>query len=280
MKIVRDIKQIKEIVRELKQERKRIVFVPTMGYLHEGHLNLMREGKKRGDVLIISIFVNPLQFAPNEDLEKYPRDIERDEQLADKVGVDIIFYPTAEMMYPPGYRTYVTVEEWSERLCGASRPGHFRGVTTVVLKLFNIIQPDVAIFGWKDAQQFLILRQMVKDLNLDIEMVALETTREEDGLAMSSRNTYLTPEQRKQATVLYKSLCRAKELALQGTKNPAIIIAEMRKIIEQAPESRIDYIAIVSLDTLEPLSEVQFGNTLIAVAVFIGTTRLIDNIRL
>ncbi|MCX7766695.1 MAG: pantoate--beta-alanine ligase, partial [Candidatus Sumerlaeia bacterium] len=165
-------------------------------------------------------------------------------------------------------------------LCGASRPGHFRGVTTVVLKLFNIIQPDVAIFGWKDAQQFLILRQMVKDLNLDIEMVALETTREEDGLAMSSRNTYLTPAQRTQATVLYKSLCRARELVLQGTKNSAIIMAEMRRIIAQAPESRIDYIAIVSLDKLEPLSEVQPGNTLIALAVFIGNTRLIDNIRL
>lgn len=280
MKIISDIQEMKKISQGFKREGKKIAFVPTMGYLHEGHLALMREGRKLADVLVISIFVNPTQFGPHEDFERYPRDIERDQRLAEEVGVDIIFYPSAEAMYPPGYRTYVEVTEWSSVLCGASRPTHFRGVCTVVLKLFNIVQPDVAIFGWKDAQQFLILRRMVEDLNLDIQMVGVETVREPDGLAMSSRNEYLNPSERKQATALYKSLCRAKEMVEQGERNCQKIIDEMKKIIETQPSAKIDYISVVSLDGLKPLSEIQLGNTLIALAVFVGPARLIDNIRL
>ncbi|MCD6385200.1 pantoate--beta-alanine ligase [Candidatus Sumerlaeota bacterium] len=280
MEIISDIQEMKKVVQALKKEGRKIALVPTMGYLHEGHLTLMREGRKLADVLVISIFVNPTQFGPQEDFQRYPRDIERDQKLAEQVGVDIIFYSSAESMYPSGYRTYVEVAEWGKLLCGASRPIHFRGVCTVVLKLFNIIQPDVAIFGWKDAQQFLILRRMVKDLNLDVQMVGVETVREPDGLAMSSRNEYLSPAERRQATALYQSLCRAKELVEQGEKDCQKIIAEMKKIIETQPSAKIDYISIVSLDELKPLSEIQPDNTLIAMAVFVGSARLIDNIRL
>ncbi len=280
MKIVHDIAEMKRLVKGYKSAGETLVLVPTMGYLHDGHLRLMKEGKALGKRLVISIFVNPTQFGPGEDFERYPRNIERDERLAEKVGVDAIFYPTEEAMYPPGYRTYVEVVDWDKMLCGRSRPSHFRGVCTVVLKLFNIIQPDVAVFGWKDAQQFIILRRMVKDFNLDITMVGVETVREPDGLAMSSRNQYLSKEQRTAATILHQALTRAQTMVKEGEKDVAILVETMKRMIEEKPETRIDYIEAVSIDELEPLEKVQTGNTLIALAVFVGPARLIDNIRL
>ena len=247
-----------------------------MGYLHEGHLSLMRRARPQCDILVVSIFVNPTQFGPNEDFERYPRDFERDERLCREVGVDVVFYPTADAMYPRPYLTYVHVEKLSETMCGASRPGHFRGVTTVVTKLFNIVQPHIAVFGQKDYQQSLIIRQMVRDLNFDVEIDVAPIVREADGLAMSSRNKYLSPEERQQALVLYRSLTRAEELIREGERNVDTLLQAMKTVISEAPDARIDYIAIVDAETLEPLSTVRH-NTVIALAVYIGTTRLIDN---
>ncbi len=276
MKIVRDIAEMQQLAETYRQEGKRIGFVPTMGYLHEGHLSLMRQARPRCDVLVVSIFVNPTQFGPNEDFERYPRDFERDERLCRQEGVDVVFYPTAEAMYPQPYRTYVNVEQLTETMCGASRPGHFRGVTTVVTKLFHIVKPHLAVFGQKDYQQSLVIRQMVRDLNFDITIVVAPIVREADGLAMSSRNNYLTPEERQQALVLYRSLRKAEELIEQGEQDAARILEVMQQIIAGAPDARIDYIVIVDGDTLEPVTRVK-DNTVIALAVYIGNTRLIDN---
>ncbi len=276
MKIVRDIAEMQQLAETYRQEGKRIGFVPTMGYLHEGHLSLMRQARPRCDVLVVSIFVNPTQFGPNEDFERYPRDFERDERLCRQEGVDVVFYPTAEAMYPQPYRTYVNVEQLTETMCGASRPGHFRGVTTVVTKLFHIVKPHLAVFGQKDYQQSLVIRQMVRDLNFDITIVVAPIVREADGLAMSSRNNYLTQEERQQALVLYRSLRKAEELIEQGEQDAARILEAMQQIIAGAPDARIDYIVIVDGDTLEPVTRVK-DNTVIALAVFIGNTRLIDN---
>ena len=248
-----------------------------MGYLHEGHLSLMRRSRENCDVSAISIFVNPAQFGPNEDYKRYPRDFRRDERLAKKAGVDIIFYPTITCMYPAGYKSYVNVEDITNLLCGASRPGHFRGVTTVVTKLFNIIQPDIAYFGQKDAQQAIVIKRIVKDLDMPVKIKALPIIREADGLAMSSRNIYLSKEERKDALVLNQSLKEARRLIKKGEKNTSKIKSIIRRMINSKKNARIDYISIVDRDVLRDQKFVEKG-TLIALAVWIGKTRLIDNI--
>jgi pantoate--beta-alanine ligase len=270
---------MKRIADKLHREGKRIALVPTMGYFHEGHLSLIRKARKVADAVIVSIFVNPTQFGPNEDFEHYPRDFERDRRLARELGTDYIFGPDVKEMYPAGYRTYVEVEELSKKLCGMSRRTHFRGVTTVVLKLFEITKADVAVFGWKDAQQFLIIRKMARDLNLGVKLIGVPTVRERDGLAMSSRNTYLSPEERCDAVAIRNSLRHAKAMIKKRIISAPKILAAMRKVIGAAKSARIDYVEIVDVDNLEPLQAVKKGKTLIAAAVFIGGTRLIDNIR-
>lgn len=251
-------------------------FVPTMGYLHEGHLSLIRRAKDECDSVVVSIFVNPTQFGPNEDLAKYPRDLERDLRLIEPLGVDLVWTPTAEVMYPPGYQTWVEVEAVTRPLEGAMRPGHFRGVTTVVAKLFNAVQPHKAYFGQKDAQQAAVIRRMTRDLNFPIEIVVCPTVREADGLAMSSRNVYLSPEQRKAATVLFRSLSAAKELYESGERNAEALRRKMKEVLAAEPLAEVQYVSCADYDTLEELSEVT-GKALLSMAVFIGKTRLIDN---
>lgn len=277
MKIVHTIAEIREIVRQARLAGHTVGFVPTMGYLHEGHLELMRRARERCDFVVASIFVNPTQFGPNEDLDRYPRDLERDARLAEEVGVDVIFNPSVQEMYPPGYCTYVEVERLTEKMCGASRPGHFRGVATVVTKLFNIVKPDVAFFGQKDAQQALVIQGMVADLNMDLEIVTVPTVRESDGLAMSSRNVYLDPEQRRAALVLSRSLDRAVEAVRAGERDVARIRQMVENLIRAEPLARIDYVEIYSYPGLEPVERLQ-GQALLALAVKFGQTRLIDNV--
>jgi len=248
-----------------------------MGALHEGHLSLMRAAKAQCEVVAASIFVNPLQFGPNEDLAKYPRNFERDRELLENEGVELLFAPSVEEMYPAGAVTYVTVEGLSEKLCGKSRPGHFRGVTTAVSKLFHIVEPDTAFFGQKDAAQAAIIRRMVRDLNFPIEIVVCPIVREDDGLAMSSRNDYLDLQQRRSALVLYRSLIRVKELFEGKEHNVARLIAAGKKVFEQEPSVRLDFFEIVNPDTLDPVEEIS-ENALVAVAAFVSRTRLIDNI--
>ncbi len=278
MRIVYEPYEMQEIANKYREWGKTIGFVPTMGYLHKGHLSLVKEAKKNNDVTFVSIFVNPTQFAPNEDLDKYPRDIERDEELLKREGVDFLFYPTVENMYPDGFQTYVNVENLTQVLEGASRPTHFRGVTTVVSKLFNITKPHRAYFGKKDAQQLIVIKKMVEDLNFDVEIVGLPIVRESDGLAMSSRNKYLNKKEREEAVCLYKSLQKAKEMIDKGTNDAETIKQEMRKIIEKYEIPKIDYISINSLSELKELKKIEKDNTLISLAVFVGKTRLIDNL--
>ena len=251
--------------------------VPTMGALHEGHLSLVRAARAKCDVLVVSIFVNPTQFGPNEDLTKYPRPFTRDCELLRNEKVDFVFAPTVEEMYPPGAATFVNVQNLSDRLCGKSRPGHFRGVTTVVSKLFNIVSPDVAFFGQKDAAQVAVIRAMVRDLNFPLEIVAGPIVREPDGLAMSSRNAYLTPQQRNQALVLSRTLSRVRELYDLGERDSEHLIGAGKRTFEREPAARLDYLEIVHLDTLAPLEDSKSG-ALVAIAGVLGTTRLIDNI--
>lgn len=277
MKIVRKISQMQSIARELKAKNKTIGFVPSMGYFHEGHLSLMRQAKKGCDVSMISIFVNPTQFGPHEDFKKYPRDLKRDENLARLSGVDIIFYPSVNEMYPKNYLTYVNVEEITDMLCGVSRPGHFRGVATVVAKLFNIVRPDIAYFGQKDAQQVSVIQQMVRDLNIPVKIKVMPIVRETDGLAMSSRNKYLSPQERKDALILSESLRKARKMISSRINSSSRIVSTMRNIIKTKRRSKIDYIVCVDLKTLKPVNKIR-KNTLIALAVWIGKTRLIDNI--
>lgn len=277
MKIINDIDKMKTYARIMKKEGKLVGFVPTMGYLHEGHLSLIRTARKQSDVVIVSIFVNPIQFGPDEDFKKYPRDIQRDENLAKSCGVDVLFYPKKEDMYPKGFSTYVNVEKMTNNLCGKSRPGHFRGVTTVVMKLFEIVKPEIVYFGQKDAQQAFVIKKMVEDLNMNITMKVLSIVREEDGLAMSSRNTYLSKSERKDAAFLYRSLMLAQELINSGEKDPKKIIKKMRELIADAPSAKIDYISIVDTKSLKDTSSIK-DEILIALAVVIGKTRLIDNI--
>jgi len=277
MKVITSIRKMKDVIRELRAEKKTIGFVPTMGYLHEAHLSLVRESRKKADSTIVSIFVNPLQFGPKEDFKQYPRDIESDEALLDKEGVDYLFYPEVKEMYPEGYKTYVEVNGLQDKLCGQSRPRHFRGVCTVVLKLFHIVEPDLSFFGQKDIQQAVILQRMVRDLNLDVKIEVLPTIREKDGLALSSRNKYLNPEERKAALVLFKSLKEAEKLVERGERKSEWIIEKMRNIIDKEPLAKIDYVEIVDRNELNPLKEISEG-ALIVLAVFIGKTRLIDNL--
>ena len=253
-----------------------IGFVPTMGFLHEGHLSLVRESKKRTDKTVVSIFINPLQFGPKEDFLTYPRDPDGDEALLEKAGVDILFRPGDIDMYPEGYRTTVEVTGLQDKLCGRSRPGHFKGVATVVLKLLNIVRPDLAFFGQKDAQQSIILRRMAEDLALDVKLVILPIVREADGLAVSSRNIYLKPEERLSSLVLFKSLEECRRMFAGGAKEASVIRERMLRMISEEPLARVDYVEIVDPRTLDPVDRIE-GEVLVAVAVFIGSTRLIDN---
>ncbi len=277
MKHVVTIAEMKAACRQAQRNGKTLGFVPTMGALHEGHLSLVRAAKKRCDVTAVSIFVNPLQFGPSEDLARYPRTLERDARLLEEFGVEMLFVPGVEEMYPKGAKTYVLVEELSDKLDGASRPGHFRGVATVVVKLFEIVRPDYAFFGQKDAAQVAVLRKMVSDLNMDVELVVCPIVREPDGLAMSSRNAYLSPEHRQQALVLHRSLMRVQAAADAGERNAANLIQIGKQVIAEEPGVRLDYFTIVDPATLDPVADTSRG-ALVAVAAYVGDTRLIDNI--
>ncbi len=276
MHIFHTIDEIRGWSRKTRREGKRLAFVPTMGALHEGHLSLMREGARRAGALAVSIYVNPAQFGPKEDLARYPRPLGDDIARCEGVGADAVFLPTDETIYPGGFQTYVTVEEVTRPLCGASRPGHFRGVTTVVAKLMNIVEPDIAVFGEKDFQQLVAIRRMVKDLDMPAEIVGMPIVREADGLAMSSRNRYLSPEERRAATSLFKSLGAAEEMIGAGNRDVRQILGAVTRTIESHREMRIDYAKLVDAETLEDLTEFR-RPALVALAAFAGTTRLIDN---
>jgi pantoate--beta-alanine ligase len=276
LQIVSDSREMRIRMEDLRRDGRKIVFVPTMGYLHQGHVSLLEEGRRRGDVLVLSIFVNPTQFAAHEDLDKYPRDMEGDLAKARGAGTDFAFTPDAKSFYPPGYQTWVQVRQLSQGLCGDKRPGHFDGVASVVTKLFHVVQPHTAIFGEKDFQQLAVIRRMVKDLDFGIEIVGMPTVREPDGLAMSSRNAYLKPEERQQALVLSRALAKAQAMVAAGERRAATILEAARAEIAAAPLARIDYCELRDPDSLE-LLETLSGPTLMALAVFVGATRLIDN---
>jgi pantoate--beta-alanine ligase len=275
-KIVDSVIEMQSLAQAAKSAGKSIALVPTMGYLHEGHASLMREGRRRADLLVTSIFVNPIQFGPGEDFEKYPRDMERDKGIADAAGVDLIFAPSASDLYPDGFQTHVDLERLSLPLCGASRPGHFRGVTTVVCKLFNIVQPHVALFGKKDFQQLAVIRRMTSDLNLSVEIVGMPIIREADGLAMSSRNAYLSTEYRRSALCLSRSLKAARTAFQAGETEVKRLLKIVTGIIASEEVAIIDYADFRNGETLEPVPAAD-SNTLLALAVKIGKTRLIDN---
>ncbi len=277
MKTVKSIREVKEYVSELRRKGKNIGFVPTMGYSHAGHLSLVRESARRCDCTVVSIFVNPTQFAPNEDFNKYPRNIQNDIEILEEEGADLVFIPGDGEMYPEGYKTYVEVKDLQERLCGGSRPDFFKGVCTIVLKLFNIVRPDISFFGQKDAQQVVILKKMASDLNLDVKIEAMPIIREKSGLALSSRNEYLDKKQKKAALCLSRSLGRARRMVEAGEKNAAQVLKSIKAEIESEPLARIDYIEIVDSENLQSLQQIK-DKTLIAVAVFIDNVRLIDNI--
>ena len=279
MRIVDTPEQMHSVCAEIRRNGRRIGLVPTMGALHEGHLSLMRMARAQCEVVAASIFVNPLQFGPNEDFSKYPRTFESDCRKLESEKVDLVFAPTPETMYPGGAKTFVEVAEISDRLDGRSRPGHFRGVATVVTKLFTIVQPDLAFFGQKDAAQVAIIQQLVRDLNLDVEIIVAPIVRESDGLAMSSRNAYLSPQERKQALVLYRALNRVQTLADRGEKSAAELIVRGKEVIAEEPSVRLDYFEIVNPRTLEPVSDLSSA-ALVAVAAWVGSTRLIDNLML
>lgn len=278
-RLIETIGGIQTCVSSCRRKEQRIGFVPTMGAFHEGHLSLMRQARKQNDFVIVSIFVNPIQFTAGEDYDRYPRRLEQDLKLAESEGVDVIFTPSVAEMYPKGYDTFVDQQDLPAKLCGPCRPGHFRGVTSIVCKLFNIVRPDTTYFGQKDYQQFLIVRRMSSDLNLNVSVRMLPIVREEDGLAMSSRNAYLGPKQRKEATCLYTALKRAQELVASGENSVARVTAEMKRVIRRVKGARVDYVAVVNSDTLEPVKEIK-GKNLVAVAVRLGKVRLIDNLLL
>ena len=277
MRIVTTADEFRAASRAARRSGARLGFVPTMGALHEGHLSLVRTAKARCDVVAASIFVNPTQFGPTEDFAKYPRNFERDCELLNKEAVELLFAPTAEEMYPAGAATWVEVQGISDRLCGRSRPGHFRGVTTVVAKLFHIVEPDVALFGQKDAAQLAILRRMVRDLKIGVEIVACPIVREADGLAMSSRNAYLDAAQRKQALVLHRALNTVRDLFERGERGARVLEDAGKRVVAAEPGGRLDYLEIVDPETLEGVAVVR-GPALVAVAAFVGSTRLIDNV--
>jgi pantoate--beta-alanine ligase len=277
MEIINRRQRMSSVARKIRRDDRTIGLVPTMGALHEGHLSLVREARRMCDLVVVSIFVNPAQFGPGEDFEKYPRDLTNDTKLLTDYNVDYIFAPAAEEMYPKGFATYVTVEGLSEQLEGSSRPGHFRGVATVVTILLNTIRPDFAFFGQKDAQQSLIIRRLVKDLAFDTEMVILPTVREDSGLAISSRNLYLTADDQTAAAVIHRALARAKTAYKEGERSAARLEILVRSTIELEPRARVDYVTVVDAETLEHLDKLDERPIMIAVAVFIGKTRLIDN---
>jgi len=279
MKIAKTIKSVRKLVKIARNAGKTVGFVPTMGALHIGHISLIEAAKKRCDFVVVSIFVNPTQFGAGEDFEKYPRLLADDLKICKKAGVDIVFAPTAKEMYSDENLTWVNVEKLTGLLCGQFRPGHFRGVATVCAKLFNIVLPDIAFFGQKDAQQAAVIKRMVADLNMPLRIVVCSTIRQPDGLAVSSRNQYLTPVQKKDAALLYKSLQKCREMVEAGVKNVPEITAQMRKILNSSPLIEIEYISIVVAETLEAIDRIS-GRVLVALAVRIGTTRLIDNILL
>lgn len=276
--IAKTIARIREYVAQARAAGKTVGFVPTMGALHAGHASLIEAAARRCDYVVVSIFVNPTQFGPGEDLEKYPRPFEKDVQVCERCGAHAIFAPSAEEMYPRKNSTWVTVEKLTEPLCGRFRPGHFRGVTTVCTKLFNIVGADVAFFGQKDAQQATVIRRMVADLNMPLEIVVCPTVRESDGLAMSSRNQYLSPQERSQAPVIYRALQRCGEMIKAGEQNAAKITEGMSEVLRQVPALQVEYVSIVDAESLEPCDRVR-GQVLVAVAARLGSTRLIDNIR-
>jgi len=276
--IAKTIARIREYVAQARAAGKTVGFVPTMGALHAGHASLSEAAARRCDYVVVSIFVNPTQFGPGEDLEKYPRPFEKDVQVCERCGAHAIFAPSAEEMYPRKNSTWVTVEKLTEPLCGRFRPGHFRGVTTVCTKLFNIVGADVAFFGQKDAQQATVIRRMVADLNMPLEIVVCPTVRESDGLAMSSRNQYLSPQERSQAPVIYRALQRCGEMIKAGEQNAAKITEGMSEVLRQVPALQVEYVSIVDAESLEPCDRVR-GQVLVAVAARLGSTRLIDNIR-
>ncbi|MDI6761991.1 MAG: pantoate--beta-alanine ligase [Thermodesulfobacteriota bacterium] len=277
MELVRKVSGMQGISDRLMKEGKKIGFVPTMGYLHEGHLSLVRKAKELCDSVVVSIFVNPTQFVPGEDYERYPRDEERDRVLLDAAGVDFLFIPEVMEVYPSGYQTYAEVTEVSKGLCGNFRPGHFRGVATVVAKLFNMVKPHLAVFGEKDFQQLLVIKRMVEDLNFDIEIIPGVTVREEDGIAMSSRNAYLSPEDRKKAAVLYRSLMKGKESFESGERHASILCRTVKDSLESVSGISFQYVEIRDAGTLEKI-EVVNRPTVIALASIVGGVRLIDNI--
>ncbi len=276
MEVLSTITAIKKALEKQKSLGRSVGFVPTMGYLHEGHLSLVKGSLRQTDCTVVSIFVNPAQFGPKEDLQEYPRDRERDLALLRELGADLVFIPENREMYPEGFKTYVEVTDLQDRFEGMSRPGHFRGVCTVVMKLFEIITPEIAYFGQKDAQQAVILKKMVRDLNLDVKIQVLPTVREKDGLALSSRNVYLSKDQRRAALCLVKSLKVADRLIQAGEKDSLIIKKEMKKLIDVESLARLDYIEIVDLDNLVPMDKIK-GTALILIAVYFGKVRLIDN---
>ena len=276
MKIVNTIAELREIVKGWKKDGLTVGLVPTMGYLHEGHASLIKRASQENDRVVVSDFVNPIQFGPKEDLASYPRDIDRDAQVCEESGADVIFHPTAEEMYCPDFSTFVDITGPSNGLCGKSRPTHFKGVCTVVSKLFLIVAPHKAYFGQKDAQQLAVIKRMVRDLNFDIEIIGCPIIREDDGLAKSSRNTYLSPQERQSATILNKALTAGKQLVLNGETNTAKVIEEITNIINSEPLAKIDYVQVVSFPDIKILGEIN-GDILTAIAVYIGTTRLIDN---
>jgi pantoate--beta-alanine ligase len=277
VKLFKKPSELKDHIASLKREGKTVGFVPTMGYLHEGHLSLVRCSKKENDITVVSIFVNPTQFGKNEDFDRYPRDLKRDLKLLEKEGVDAVFAPSVEDIYPRGFSTFVEETELSKLWEGAFRPGHFRGVCTIVAKLFNIVKPDRAYFGEKDYQQLQVIKRMVRDLDMDVQVVGCPIVREDDGLAMSSRNTYLSPEERKQAAAIYESFLLAQKLVKGGERNPEVIVREMEKLLKSFPLiEKIDYIAIVDPETLKPVKEIKGGERIL-VAVHMPSARLIDN---
>ena len=275
MKIVGTVKEVREQVKEWKKQGLSVGFVPTMGYLHEGHKSLMDAARKGNDKVVVSIFVNPMQFGPTEDLATYPRDLNHDAALCESAGVDLIFHPEPEEMYEKDFCSFVDMTGLTEGLCGKTRPIHFRGVCTVVNKLFNIVTPDHAYFGQKDGQQLAVIKRMVRDLNMDIEIIGCPIVREEDGLAKSSRNTYLSPEERKAALILSKTVALGKELA-KTEKDANKVVEAMKKNIETEPMAKIDYVEAVDALSMEPVEKLE-GTCMLAMAVYIGKTRLIDN---
>lgn len=282
MEVIRTVREMQAHADARRREGRRLALVPTMGALHEGHLALVRTARAHADHVTVSIFVNPTQFGPNEDYARYPRQLEQDVAALEALEVDVVFAPTVEEMYPDGPEanlTWVYVEKLDAHLCGRYRPGHFRGVTTIVAKLFNICKPHVAVFGLKDAQQFQIIRRMVRDLHYDIEMIGVPTVREPDGLALSSRNTYLSPEERKQAVVLSQAVEAARQAIEAGEQRPEAIVEAMRQILARAPLARVQYAEVVDAETLQPVARIRPGQRVLAgVAVFFGDTRLIDSV--